>query len=126
MTESSPYRCGTCNPKCSEYQVVRDQERTWNQGHLRQMERFTALKGCLAHNDLTKNTERVLDELDKRCEIAAREDIADEEKGIFASDTHRDPFNEVREWIKELRQQAEREQREDISRIEFIQGVNHP
>ena len=47
-----------------------------------------------------------LDELDRRCAIAAREYIPDPEKGEWASDSHRDPFNEVREWIAELRQRG--------------------
>jgi hypothetical protein len=42
--------------------------------------------------------EKVLDELDKRCELAA--------KGWCENDSNRDPFNSVREWIKELRQKA--------------------
>lgn len=44
----------------------------------------------------------ILEELDRRCEIAAREYSPNPDKGEWASDSHRDPFNEVREWIQEL------------------------
>ena len=40
---------------------------------------------------------KLLDALDKRCEIAAREYAPNPDKGEWASDSHRDPFNEVRE-----------------------------
>jgi hypothetical protein len=46
---------------------------------------------------------KVLDALDKQCEIAAREYVPDPDKGEFASDSHCDPFNEVREWIRGMR-----------------------
>lgn len=48
---------------------------------------------------------KLLDALDKRCEIAAREYAPNPDKGELASDSHRDPFNEVREWILEMRKQ---------------------
>lgn len=51
-----------------------------------------------------------LDELDRRCAIAAREYTPDPEKGEWASDSHRDPFNEVREWIAELRQRGKNDE----------------
>lgn len=45
-----------------------------------------------------------LEELDRRCKIAAEEYAPNPDKGEWASDSHRDPFNEVREWIAELLQ----------------------
>ena len=50
-----------------------------------------------------RTAKEVLDELDRRCAIAAREYMPDPDAGEYASDMHRDPFPEVREWILSLR-----------------------
>jgi hypothetical protein len=59
--------------------------------------------GCASHSDFQNEREKVLDKLDKRCEVCAR--------GWCDNDSYRDPFNEVREWIKELREGKDGEQR---------------
>ena len=57
-----PQRCETCNPKCVDYLVVQKQERTFKQDHLKQMERFSALRGCASHSTAATKRDKVLDE----------------------------------------------------------------
>ena len=48
-----PQRCETCNPKCADYLVIKKQERIFNQGHSKDWEYFTSLKGCASHSNTT-------------------------------------------------------------------------
>jgi len=49
--------------------------------------------------DIPFQREKVLEDLDKKCKVAA--------DNWVDNDSHRDPFNDVRSWIAELRQVKE-------------------